>query len=376
MNNLMKKLNNKKDNAFLHFKNNKNKLLKPQKFSLRNFCSDQESRRFLTYKKAISIPFEWIFAMIIGAIIIFLAIYVATKGFDTGNKYVNTQVISRLEGFLSPYETGIGSGQTGEIHFTASSVVYFNKCEAQPNSRYPFGRQFMSFTQEMFDRYQKGSEPVELISKYVFANESTEGKDFYITSIPFFMGYKVSDVIIIYTDKYCFIEAPNEIQEMMIENLKMKNIYFSDTMNCSGIKVCFFDSSNNNCDIKVIPESSEDYSSGRIEKYNKKTKRYTSSYYIGNLIYAGIFSSENLYECNVRRLMLKFIELGRVYLEKIRIIEMNSCSSNIGGKLNPLMQAAGDISSSLALLSFTDQINDIIKINDAATEGCRLFSGE
>ncbi len=42
---------NKKGNAFSHFKSN-NLLLKPQKFFLRNFCSDQESKRFLTCKKA------------------------------------------------------------------------------------------------------------------------------------------------------------------------------------------------------------------------------------------------------------------------------------------------------------------------------------
>ncbi len=320
-------------------------------------------------------PFEWIFAMIIGAIILFLAIYVATKGVGTGNKYSNTQVIARLEGFLSPYETGLGSGQTGEIHFTSSSIVYFNRCEGESNSRYPFGRQFMSFTQKMFNKYPEGSEPVELISKYVFANESTEGKDFYIASIPFFMGYKVSDIILIYTDKYCFIEAPNEIREK-VEALRLKNINFSNDMNCSGIRVCFFDASNTNCQIKVIPESDEDYSSGTIEKYNKKTKKYSEIYYIGDLMYAGIVSSDNLYECNVKRLMHKFIELGKVYLEKIRIIELNSCSSNIRGKLNPLMGAASELSSSQALLSFTDQLKDIKKINDAAMEGCRLFSSE
>lgn len=326
------------------------------------------------HKKAISMPFEWIFAMLIGGIIIFIAVYAAVKGFEGGIRDINTRVIARLESYLSPYETGLGSGQTGEIHFSASSTMYFDQCDENDYNSRPFGSQTISFTQKMFRQNQKQGEYIPLVSKYVFANETIEGKDFYIASLPFFMGYKVSDLILIYSNKYCFVQAPNEIKEQ-VDDLQLKNIIFSDEIdNCTGIKVCF-DFDNKACKIKVYPNDDGNYESGRVEAYSKKKELY-EVHYMGNLLYGAIFSYENLYECNVKRLMNKFRELGNVYLEKIKIIEIKGCSSNIAGKLASVMQGADELESSRALLELSSEIEDIQKINDAAQEGCRLFSGE
>ncbi len=324
-------------------------------------------------KKAISLPFEWIFAMIIGGIIIFIAVYAAVKGFNTGNQAANTELIARLESYLNPYETGLGSGQTGEIHFSADSTIYFDQCNENDINSKPFGSQSISFMQKMFRKDQKKGEYVPLITKYVFANETVKGKDFYIASIPFFMGYKVSDIILIYSNNYCFVQAPNQIIEQ-VEGIQLKRIMFSDDINnCTGIKVCF-GINNNKCEIKVYPND-EEYISGRVEAYNKKKELYVV-YYTGNLIYGAIFSYENLYECNVKRLMNKFRELGKVYLEKIKIIEMKGCSSNIVGKLISAMQGADELQSSKQLLALSEEVKEIQEINDAAQEGCRLFSSE
>lgn len=329
-------------------------------------------------KKGIEMSFEWIFAMLIGGVILFIAIYAVVHLMTTGQEARNTDTAARLEGYLSPYETGQGSGISDEIHFSVQSKLIFEECEANDNK--PFGVQSFAFTEKMFGKYGKPSNNIDIKSKYIFANESVEGKDFYIVSVPYFMGYKVSDLILIYSGKYCFIEAPEEIQDN-VEYLKLKNINFSDDMNCKGIKVCF-DNNIRGCDMQVSGmcfgdcESSYDY--GEIVKYDKKGKSISTNSYMGNLLYAGIFSSDNTYECNVKRLMSKFNELGKVYLDKIRIMEIKGCSSNIQIILSGAMQIADGIKnsqgqSSQGLIGLDTQIKDIEKINEAASEGCRLF---
>lgn len=323
-------------------------------------------------KKGIAMSFEWIFAMLIGGIILFIAIYAVVNLLITGQQKTNTQTAAQLEGYLSPYETGQGSGISDEIHFASQSKLLFEECEANDNK--PFGVQSFAFTEKMFGKYGEESVPIEIKSKYIFANESVEGKDFYFVSVPYFMGYKVSDLIFIYSGKYCFIEAPEEIHDN-VENFRLKNINFSDDINCKGIKVCF-NNNNKECNIKVsglCPGCESDYESGTVEKFDNNGKLLSTNYYSGNLLYAGIFSSDKIYECNVKRLMSKFNELGKVYLDKIKIMEIKGCSSNIQLTLFNVMQMANSLQDSKGLIGLDTQIKDIEKINEAASEGCRLF---
>jgi hypothetical protein len=311
-------------------------------------------------KKGFSMPFEWVFAMLIGGVILFIAIYAVVHIMSLGQGIVNTGTAAQIESYLSPYETGQGSGISDELHFSVQSKLLFQRCE--PNNSKPFGMQTFAFTEKMFGKYGKESERIAIVSKYVFANETIEGKDIYIVSIPYFMGYKVSDLFLIYSGKYCFFGAPDNVKDD-IGRLQLKNIDVSDNQSCKGINVCF-DGNGKNCSVRV--SSPERY----VEKNGKRM------YYTGNLIYAAIFSSDKIYECNVKRLMNKFNELGWVYLEKIKIMEMKGCSSNIQLVLNQAMKIAKAMPNSQGLQELDDQILSIDKINEAASEGCRLFINE
>jgi len=322
-------------------------------------------------KKAIAMPFEWIFAMLIGGVILFIAIYAVVHLMSTGQQTRYTQIAAELEGYLSPYETGQSSGISDEIHFSAESKFLFEQCEAGDNK--PFGMQTFAFNQKSFGKYGKTGDIIEIKSKYIFANKSVEGKDFYVVSFPFFMGYKVSDLMVIYSEKYCFIDAPEEIRES-VENLRLKNINFSED-NCEGIKVCF--NNNQRCDIQISGECysdcESDYDYGTIEKFDENGKIISTNFYLGNLLYAGIFSSDEIYECNVIRLMNKFNELGKVYFDKIRLMEIKKCSSNIQIVLAGAMQNANGLQNSQGLISLDSQIKSIEKINQGTSEECRLF---
>ncbi len=372
----MKRKKNKKISGKLIPTFRLERLFRSLTFSRAYQIHDSNPKDLVILKKGISIPFEWIFAMILGGIILFVAIYAASQFAETGSRTSNTEAAARLESLLSPFETGLASGKSSKIHFASESRIYFQECDE--NENHPFGTQSIAFTQKFFNKFSPAGENISIKNKYVFAEEVVQGKDFYVFSKPFFMGYKVADIIIIDSKKYCFYQTPEEIKEG-IENLNLENINFSEDFECKGITVCF-DEDNSKCDIEVYPlcedecESSYDY--GKISKYDENGKKISEIYFIGNLVYGGIFSSEKIYECNVKRLMNKFSELGKIYNDKIKLIEIRDCSSNIAGRLNVAISGAKSLRESQGLIILDSNIKEIIKINNAAKEGCQLFSGE
>lgn len=319
--------------------------------------------------------FDWIFAMIVGGAILFIAIYGAVKLIEGGTNIIYTEAAEQLKSLLDPFETGLSSGEASEMHFSRKSKIFLEDCDYSENK--PFGRQTIAFSEKsLSEKEDDKGEPISVKNKYIFAEKIVEGKDMYVFSKPFFMGFKVADLIVIESKDYCFYQTPEEIKSE-IEGLQIKNINFSDDMeSCNGIVVCF-DVSNPKCNIKVYGECEENcesvYDYGKVVKY--ENEEISEMSYIGNLVFSAIFSSPEIYECNVRRLMSKFNELGKVYINKIKIIEMKECSSNIEGKLSSTMSSAKQIDSSEEIKNLYSDIKEIETINGATTEGCRLFEG-
>lgn len=306
-------------------------------------------------KKAIAISFNWIFAIIAGTIILFLAIYATTQYIQTSEKTIYTETAAQLISLFDPLETGLASGKSDEINFKKQSRIYLD-CNYLNN--HPFGEQTIAFSEKTFgDKFGEKGEEVSIKNKYVFAEEVVEGKKMSIFSKPFFMGFKVADVIVINSDDYCFYKASNEIKDE-IESLGIKNIQFSEDLSdnsCEGTSVCFIGSG---CDINVLN--------------NKVVKGSSELYYTDSLLYAAIFSSSENYECNIKRLMNKFNELSLVYIDKIKIIENKGCSSNIEAKLRIMMDSAKALKSSGDIISLDDQADVINSINLDAGE-CGLW---
>ena len=330
-------------------------------------------------KKAIAMSFDMIFVIIVGAAILFLAIYAAVNALFFGGYSGNTAAAAQLVSYLDPLETGIASGETYPIDFGRNSKIYFDSCSVTQNK--PFGRQTISFTDKSItNNFGPKSESVAINNKYVFAEDVVEGKKMYVFSKPFFMGYKVSDLIVVYSKKYCFYQAPEEITSQIGENgLNLENINFTDDIdNCIGTKVCF-DITNPKCDIIVTGECvgncKSPYDFGKVTKKNEDGDKVEMDY-VGSLMMGAIFSSQDIYECNVKRLMNKFIELGKIYLEKIKYIELAGCSTNLRGRLEVSMDSAAKVNSSKDLVSFSNEIGDLGLINEASNSGCRLFDGE
>ena len=316
-------------------------------------------KRLITNKRGIAMSFNWIFAILAGGFILFLAIFSAGKFIKTSEQTLYTETAASLISLFDPLETGLASGKAHEIGFKKKSKIFLD-CEEFLNP--PFGKQTISFSEQTFgDKYGEKGQRVSIKNKYIFSDDVVEGDDVYIFSKPFFMPFKVTDMVMVTSQDqdYCFYESPEYVQESL-EGLNMKNIIFMNSTNeCEGIDVCF-GASKTNCEVKVIEDQ------GYL--INKESGKRV--YYAGDMIYGAIFSSPAMYECNVKRIKVKFDELVKIYLEKIAIIERKDCVSNIGGKLSAML---GRVEDSRALIGLYNLAEDVDSVNRQAKSGCQVY---
>ena len=269
-------------------------------------------------KQGLEMSFSWLFAMVAGGFILFLAIYAAVRVINVGETFSNTVTAKQMISIFDPQETGLAAGKARLVSTKLETKFYFD-CNELTDP--PFGRESIAVSDKLFK--EKETEVGEIITfnnKYIFAESEISGKQFYMFSMGFLMPFKVSDIIILYSKNYCFYNAPDEVKSDIERLTSLKNVQFLNaTDECKGTTVCF--DSSRECDIKVSTTA----------KYVQKED--TKVFYEGTLLYGAIFSSPNIYECNVKRLMNKATKLAEVYSEKIKIIERKNCKSNVATKL-------------------------------------------
>lgn len=311
-------------------------------------------------KKAFEMSFNWIFALIAGGAILFLAIYGVSKFIDAGKTVAYTEIASQISAYLDPFQAGAASGKFSQMSFKKQAEVYFS-CADYPA---PFGKQTIAFSQEDIGDEKKG-EQITFKDKYVFAEEPVKGKNMYIYSKPFDIPFKTADLIIFTSKNYCFKMATNNIKDELT-NSEVINVKF-ENCNETDIEVCF---GRVDCDISVRGECSEincddEYDYGYVLKDNKKL------YYSGNLLYGAIVSSPELYECNVMRLAGRFSELGKVYLDKMNFIETTGCGSDIRSDLEIMISEAQALKSSSQIIELAKKAEIMDAKNEFAL--CKVY---
>ena len=302
-------------------------------------------------KGFIQISYSWLFAIIIGAIIIFFAIYAATKLIKTEETATTAETGKQISILLNPLETGFGEETTTPLTIPVESRLN-NRCGTFGN----FGEQEIGVSQKSSGKWTNTNVGSVSYNKYIFSNKSVEGKNFYLFSKPFEFPFKISDLIFLTSaeEQYCFVDAPEEIAEEL-SNLNQGNLFTKDCPSDS-IKVCF--NAEENCDIEV----NENY--GTVEKSGEIVYFETSA-----LMYGAIFSNKELYECQVLRLMKRLKELAFLYNDKETIISKETCPADVN-----LLTLADSASS---LRDSSDLINVKFAADNAEDENkqayCRLW---
>lgn len=306
-------------------------------------------------KKAfLQISYQWIFALVAGGVILFLAIYGATKVIETGETQIDAKTGRNIGILLNPLESGPESFTKPQPLQLPVDTRIYNDCDNMGE----FGHQKISISQKSYGKWTDTKTQVSFPNKYIFSESPVEGKTFIVFSKPYNLPFKVASLIYLipFEEDYCFSDAPEDI-ERDINNINAKNLKIG---NCTqeDIKVCF--SSDSDCDMRV------DVGGGVVEKREGEIYFQDES-----LMYGAIFSSVENYECQVKRIMQRIVNLVEIYNDKAQFISPIGCNSNLRTDLNVLKSKAGNLTDSHGLYQITSLSKDIQEENKYAV--CSLW---
>lgn len=308
-------------------------------------------------KGFLQMSFPWIFALLVGAVIIFLAIYGVSKLISTQETIQSAKTSKEIGILLNPLETGFQEFTTVQVGFPVETRIY-NKCNLEGE----FGRQLIQVSQKSLNKWTETDIDVGFSNKYIFSRAIVEGKNMLIFTKPFEFPFKVADLTYMTSasDDYCFMDAPEEIREEL-SNLGQKNIIVD---NCSiededMIKICFGKSSSTSeCNTIV------NYGGKYVEKSSGR-----SYFYDDSLMYAAIFADNAVYECQLKRLMKKTAILSELYIHKIDFI---GCGSTVLLQLLSISSMTRNLDESQDLILMKDMVENADKANREASS-CRLW---
>jgi len=325
-------------------------------------------------KRGYENSFAWIFAIIAGAIIIFLAIYAVTNLIGTFKNVRNSETGLEIGTLLTPFETSIIEGLTNPIK-TREETEINNIC----NDNGDFGTQKISVKViSKIGREGFKGEESSFKNKYLFSEKVIKGKEFYILSKPLDFPFKIGDLIMAWSNnqEYCFVGLRNIYPDIEkdVGGWSSKNVVNVTAIgNCAddSIKVCF-NSPERSCDIIVR--------NNEVEHVNKGEEVYFSALDGNNaLLYAAIFSDPEIYDCQIKRLMKRASKLEELYEEKASLPKsLGGCDSM--GYLGPYLNAYKNDVNSISRLDLnlykpkiTDAESSARNLDDNNVQNCKLY---
>lgn len=302
----------------------------------------------------LEMPFGWMFALLAGAVILFLAIFFVVKLTSIEETEQGIVTSNDLGILMSPLEIGFESAKATFLKMPSNSRIY-TTCDESGF----FGKQKIQVSQENFGKISEGGLNASFPNKYIFSENPIEGRNFYIFTKPFNFPFKVSDLIYLIpaTKVYCFVNPPNETRKE-ISDLKIKSVInVSNKINCAGsISVCF---NTEGCNISV-------YNNVNLER-NYVKKNGQSLYFAGDsLMYAAIFGDPNQYECQVIRIAKRTKELVNLYEAKQSSVSNRGCPTNLD--FSRLLDFE---SSQYFIKNNIQEVNRIKELNEQMT--CQLW---
>ncbi len=274
-------------------------------------------RKIVENKKGFEMNFAWIFGILVGVVILVIALYATSNLVEVEDSFSETKTAKQLGILLNPLETGLEESSYAMIGLPVETQI-INDCEDFGN----FGKQIISINDKKgLGDFREAGKRISFYNKYLFSKKIEEGKNIHLIVKPLELPYKIADMIFATTENYCFVNPPSKIEEE-IDDLNPAHIFQNDSLeNCpeNSRSVCF--GSSGGCDIEVNP-------SGKFVTKNGETV-----YYVDSLIYGAIFADTEIYECQVKRLMKRNVELAYLYSEKSNFLSGKGCSSNLGAEL-------------------------------------------
>jgi hypothetical protein len=322
-------------------------------------------------RKGFEFSFGWLFAIIAGATILFIAVYATTRFLSTEQSVTNTESAQSIGSLLSPLETSLESSRVNVIGSSVNTRIY-SDCAItdSSDSGETFGVQKLSVSTQS-GIGQKWPEPgiaSRNYNKYIFSHSIEEGKNFYVITQPFSYPYKTADTMMIFSDeeRYCFVNTPDRILNILnstdIPTLK----FVSAKGDCiaGSRKVCFVGSG---CDVDVFLSSKSVKNNGTLVYYGNPSIELNGD---DILLLGAIFSSPSTYECQVQRLAKRIASLASLYEEKSALLVSTSCSANIID-IHSLALAALAVEKSADIKQLAQVVQEVEDENEPLT--CKLY---
>ena len=309
---------------------------------------------------ALEFSFAWIFAIIAGMFILFLAIYGVTKFMNIERSSQDAQTAMDIGTLTNPLESSFETGKRIMISTSVETRIYTG-CK---NNTF-FGKQTIRTSQKTYNEWSNEGVNVGFPNKYIFSENPAEGRNFYLFSKPFELPFKIADLMYLISteDKYCFKDSPDnieeEIEDLIGENPSENENFFTENCPSESINVCFKGGSK--CDIDVNTNS----------KYVEK-KGEIMSYEGDALMYAAIFSNKDDYECQLDRLMKRTEQLSEIYKDKSKFVfEKTGCDSGLDVELIQLISLVRNFENSEDIDIIYNFAEDIAIQNNYGR--CRLW---
>ena len=249
--------------------------------------------------------FNWLFALILGAVILFLAIFFAGKLIGTSQLQSGAEIVREFDILLNPFSSvgAVGTITLAKEVSMPSEILINISCSSEG-----LGKNGISVAQKSGSKYTELTKEYAIYNKYIFG-ENLQGKEFYIFGMPFEMPFRIDDLIYVVSDNYCFVDAPEKIRDD-ISILNTSRIVSKDsTVQCpaESKRVCFSDMSG--CSMSVYCddigcEQGTAVKAGKVYFYKK------------SLMYAAVFSDVSLYRCNLKRLLARADSISDIYQQK------------------------------------------------------------
>jgi hypothetical protein len=268
--------------------------------------------------------FNWLFALIVGAAILILAVYGATQIGKTQRFEIDTEIAKKISILTDPLQAGFADARASSIEFKQetriNNICYFDE----------FGKNDISVStrSRMGDEWQEAGGATSIHNKYIFSSPSQTGEDYYVFSKGFEFPFEISDLIFLNSGEYCFISPPTRIENEIL-NL---NIDYIEIDNCTedSLRVCF--PSGSDCDISVygtcMTGCGDMYEEGYVLNNGERLN------YVGSLMYGAIFSRKSIYDCNVQRLLFRAGKISEVFVQKSELMNARGCNTNLQADLN------------------------------------------
>ncbi len=295
------------------------------------------------------IEFGWIFALIVGALILLFAFYFIGTKMNESKVGQGLVAENTLDILLNPFSSfgGLGATSSKEITLQKKERINFS-C----NSDFGFGYDAILSATNPGVRMV----PKKVYDKYLFSEDSIYSKNLQVISKPFSMPWRVVDLIYLFSrDKgYCFVgmsqsrvadEFGSGTTGMNISSFKFKD----SKADCEeSITVCY----GYGCDIVI------DFEYSRVIKGTKEFPFIDDS-----TMYAAIFSSYDIYSCNMKRVAQRIRYETEVYRNKAQALGAKGCSSIFS--LEALDQSAGQVILSRTSSELTYSLNNLRVAADA-----------